>query len=160
MAQCQQKLGKIAEAAALYEKFIKDHAGSTQEIEARFRLGECRLAEGNLKLARRTWQDLLAKYPDSQSERIAESQYNLARTWQIPRPSNEEELNLGTAALQAFIERFPTHKLASKAHLEIAGSFIFRGRFEDAVTALKRFLADERYKDREEIPDARNLLGL
>jgi len=159
VAQCQQKLGKVAEAAALYEKFIKDHANSPQEIEARFRLGECRLAEGNLKLARRTWQDLLAKYPDSQSERIAESQYNLARTWQIPRPGNDEELNLGTAALQAFIERFPTHKLASKAHLEIAASFIFRGRFEDAVTALKRFLADERYKDREEIPDARNLLG-
>ena len=34
-----------------------------------------------------------------------------------------------------------------------------RGRYDDAVTALKRFLADDRYQDREEIPDARNLLG-
>jgi alpha-2-macroglobulin len=160
VAQCQQKLAKFNEAAALYEKFAKEHADSRQDIEARFRLGECQLAQGNLKLARRTWQDLLAKHRDSQAERIAETQFNLARTWRIPQPANDEELNLGTAALQAFIERFPAHKLASQAHVQIALSFMHRGRYEDAVASLKRFLADDRCKDREEIPDARNLLGL
>lgn len=128
-------------------------------IEAYFRLGECRMANGNLKLARRVWQDLLAKYADPQCGRIAEAQFQLAHTWNIPKPGNDEELNLGVATLRAFIERFPKHKLASRAHVEIAESFMKRGRNDDAATALQQFLADNRYQDREEIPDARNLLG-
>ena len=223
VAQCQQKLNKLDEAAAGFEKFIKEHGQSPLDVEARFLLGQCRLAQGNLKLARRVWQDLLAKYlpapaaaerpakeeglagrpapgmslvrraaagdapapkpapkeealpkeplrdkalspaaerkPAPAPNRVAEAAYNLARTWNIPRPNSDEELSLGTAALENFIERFPLDKLASKAHLEIAAAFMFRGRYEDAVQALRRLLGAERYKDREEIPDARNLLG-
>jgi len=159
VAQCQQKLGQHGPAAGLFEKFIKDHAESPLVVEARFRLGECRLAGGKLKEARRCWQDLLAKHKDSQSERIAEATFQLSRTWKIPKPDNTEQLSLGTAALRAFIERFPAHKLASQAHLEIAQSNVHRGRYEDAVAALGRFLAEKRYEGREEVPDARNLLG-
>ena len=85
--------------------------------------------------------------------RIADAQFHLARTWKIPKPQSDEELNLGVAALRAFIERFPTHKLASQAHLEIAQSYVERGRYDDAAAALRQFLADPRYQDREEIPD-------
>ncbi|MGQ9575090.1 MAG: tetratricopeptide repeat protein [Thermoguttaceae bacterium] len=63
------------------------------------------------------------------------------------------------AALESFIERFPTHKLASRAHLDIATSYMHFGRYEDAAKALKRFLTDDRYKDREETPEGRQLLG-
>jgi hypothetical protein len=160
VAQCLQRLGKLSEAAGRYEQFIKEHADSPLDVEARYRLGECRLAEGDLKSARRCWQDLLAKDLESRSERVAEAAFHLAKTWRIPQPGSEEELSLGTAALEAFIERFPSHKLASQAHLEIAKSYLHRRRLEDAVTSLKRFLADPRYQDRDEIPDARNLLGL
>jgi len=159
VAQCHQNLGQQDQAAALYEEFIKDHEDSTWDVEARYRLGECRLAQGNLKLARRTWQDLLAKHLDSQSERIAEATFHLSRTWRIPQPGNNEELSLGTAALEAFIERFPKHKLASQAHLDIARSFMHRGRYEDAVASLQRFIADERYQASDELPEGRNLLG-
>ncbi|MGA2032865.1 MAG: tetratricopeptide repeat protein, partial [Thermoguttaceae bacterium] len=159
VAECQQRLAHYAEAAALYEQFSKQYPQSPLDVEARFCLGECRQAAGNAKEARRVWQDLLAKYVDSQSPRIADAQFALARTWNIPQPGNDEELSLGTAALAAFLERFPQHKLAGRAHLEIAQSFMGRGRHEDAVTALKKFLADPRYQDRPEIADAYNLLG-
>jgi len=184
VAQCRQHLGKHGEAAAAYEQFIKDYgspdaspsapapaagakpalpgaprANALLEIEARYRLGECRLAEGNLKQARRVWQDLLAKYVDLPHDRVADAQFQLSRTWRVPQPGSDEELSLGVAALEAFIERFPKHKLAAQAHLEVAQSYIHRGRFEDAATALKRFLADPRHQERPEIPDARNLLG-
>lgn len=159
VAECLQNLGKHAEAAALYEKFIKDHAESPLDVEARFRLGECRLAEDNRGQARRAWQDLLAKYVDTPSERVAEAQFGLAATWRIPSPQSDEELNLGVAALRAFIERFPKHKLASRAQLEIAKSFMERDQHQSAVAALVQFLGDNSYQDREEIPDARQMLG-
>ena len=159
VAECHQNLGNHDQAAAGYERFIKEHADSPLDIEARYRLGEVRLAQGQHKAARRVWEDLLAKYKDSRAERVAEAAYNLARTWNIPRPESSEELELGTAALEKFIETFPDHKLASKAHLEIAASFVHAGRHEEAVGSLKRFLADQRYKDREEVADARYLLG-
>ena len=92
---------------ALYEKFIKDHADSPLDVEARFRLGECRLAEGNLKQARRVWQDLLAKYADVAVGADRRGAVPPGRDLEDPQAANDEELSLGVAALEAFIERFP-----------------------------------------------------
>ena len=47
VAECHQNMGRTGEAAALYQQFSKDHGASPLDIEARYRLGECRLAEGN-----------------------------------------------------------------------------------------------------------------
>jgi uncharacterized protein YfaS (alpha-2-macroglobulin family)/tetratricopeptide (TPR) repeat protein len=167
IGECLQNLGKFGEAAAQFEKFIKDHPGmfafpaSPLDIEARWRLGTCRLAEGNQREARRVWQDLLALYVDKpQLSRMADAQFDLSRTWNIPNPQNDEQLNLGTAALRTFLERFPTHKNAGRAHLEIAQSYLARGRAADAVTALKEFLSDAHCRDCKELPDAQNLLGV
>ncbi|MBN2024624.1 MAG: tetratricopeptide repeat protein [Pirellulales bacterium] len=160
VAQCQQQLGKLDEAVGLFTRFTKDHPDSKLDVEARFRLGECLLAQGKLKEARRAWQDLLAKHADDASERIAEAAFHLSRTWRIPEPAGDAELSLGVASLDAFLKRFPDHKQAGAAHLDVAKSYLHRGRHEDAVAVLKRFLADEKYRDREEAPDARNLLGL
>ena len=159
VARCQQELGKLDEAVKLYDAFAQNHPDNKLDIEARFRLGECLLAQGKLKEARRAWQDLLAKYPDDPSQRIAGATFGLSRTWRIPEPGSDEELSLGVAALEAFLKRFPADKLSGEAHLDVARSYLHRGRHEDAVVSLKRFLSDEKYRDREEVPDARHLLG-
>ncbi len=159
VARCHQELKQLGDAAKLYAKFIEDHTASPLDIEARYRLGQCRLAEGNLKQARRVWQDLLAKHVDSQSERIAEASFYLSRTFNAPNPPGDDQLSLAVGALESFVERFAEHKLAGRAHLEIAQCYVVRQRYEDAAKSLTRFLADERYKDRDEVPDARNLLG-
>ena len=159
IGECLQNLNKFGEAAAAFEKFVKDHPKNPLDIEARWRLGTCRLAEGNQREARRVWQDLLAKYVDSQSPRVADAQFDLSRTWNIPNPQNDEQLNLGTNALRTFLERFPTHKNAGRAHLEIAQSYLNRGRAADAITALKQFLSDAHTRDAKELPDAQNMLG-
>ncbi len=158
-ARCLQQLGKLDEAVAAYERFIAEHADSPLDIEARYRLGECRFAQDSFKPARRVWQDLLAKHADAQHELIAEAALNLARTWNVPEPNSDEDLNLGTAALEAFLERFPAHARAGEAHLDIARSFMHRGRYESAANTLEQFLADEQYKDREEVADAHAMLG-
>jgi len=159
IAECHVHLSQLGQAVELYTEFLKDHPQSPLDLEARYRLGECQQKSGQLKEARRTWQDLLAKYPDAKSERIAEASFHLAATWRVPAPQSDEELNLGTAALSAFLERFPAHKLAGRAQLELAKSYLHRGRHEDAAQALVRFLKDERYRDRPEVPEACSLLG-
>ena len=69
-------------------------------------------------------------------------------------------MNLGTAALRAFLERFPKHaKRRPGVHLEIAQSYLNRGRPADAAAALKQFLADPRCRECKELPEAQNLLG-
>ncbi len=159
VAQCQQELGKTSEAIALYEQFIKEHAESPLAIEARFRLGQCLMAEQRPAEARRAWQDLLAAHGNAASPRIAEAAFQLSRTWGMPDPQNDEQLTLGLAALDAFLERFPNHELAGEAHLDAARSLIGRGRHQDATTRLETFLADERHRQLNEIPAARVLLG-
>ena len=63
------------------------------------------------------------------------------------------------AALELFLKRFPTHAWAARAHLEMARGYRHRGRDAEAVVRLNQLLADERLRDRAEIPAARQLLG-
>jgi hypothetical protein len=159
VAECLQNLKQFDPAIADYERFVKEHPRSPLNLEAGYRLGQCRLAQGDAKGARRAWQDLLARYPDARSDRIAEAMYYLAQTWGLPQPETNEALNLGVAALESFIERFPQHKLAPQALLDMAAAQMHRQHYDDAAGALKRLLANPRYQDREEIAQARSLLG-
>ena len=52
VAECHQNMGRVGEAAGLYQQFSKDHGASALDIEARYRLGECRLGFRRLPLGR------------------------------------------------------------------------------------------------------------
>ncbi len=158
-ARCLQMLGKSSVAIKRYEKFVDGHPDSVQCIEARFRLGECYLDAGRLKTARRVWQDLLAANGTSTSMWIAEATFDLSRTWGAPDPKSDQSMQLGVSALHAFLDRFPTHKRAGQAYLDIAKCHIARAHYDDAVRELQKLLADKRYQDCEQIPRARQLLG-
>ena len=112
-ARCYQLLNQLPEAAKRYSQFVKDHPDSQHDIEARFRLGEVQLAQNQPEEARRTWQDLLAAHGSAKSERIAEATFNLSLTYGIPNPQTDENLSLGVAALEAFVSKYPDHKLAA-----------------------------------------------
>ncbi|HET6879013.1 MAG TPA: tetratricopeptide repeat protein, partial [Pirellulales bacterium] len=159
VARCYQELGNLQEAINRYTQFTKSHPASSLDLEARYRLGEVQLVAGQREEARRTWQDLLATYGDNKNERIAEATYKLSETYGLPAPASTEDLDLGVASLETFLKRFPEHKLAGQAYLRIANAYVHCGRYDDAVKTLKKFLDDERYAGREELADARVLLG-
>lgn len=171
VGQCWQEQENFTEAADRYRSFVEEYRVTQLDIpvmlaEARFRLGWSELQLGQLAEARRTWQDLLAdeelaKRLDGTETlgRLAEARFHLAKTYGAPQPSTSEDLDLSIAALEAFIEHHPTHELASKAHLQIAQSFVHRGRFAEAASRLNQFLAETKYAMRDETPDARFLLG-
>jgi uncharacterized protein YfaS (alpha-2-macroglobulin family)/TolA-binding protein len=158
-ARCRQQIGENDRAAKLFEEFVANHADHPQAVQAGFRRGECLLAQGEPTQARRVWQDLLAAHGDSKSEWLAEASYQLSRTWGIPQPGTDPQLELGVAALEAFLQRFPTHQLAAQALLDIAGSLMHRVRNEDAIAWLEKLLGDDRYRNHEAIPRGRVLRG-
>ncbi|MEK6237203.1 MAG: tetratricopeptide repeat protein, partial [Planctomycetales bacterium] len=158
-AQCEQNMKRHSQAAARYAQFVKDHPQSELVVEARYRLGVCLLANGGRSEARRAWEDLLALHPQSNSERIPEAAYGLGLTHRMPKPDDDEQLSLGVAALERFLKRFPKHELAARASLLIIQARLHRKRHEEAVVALKAFLANERFAESKQIPDARRLLG-
>ncbi len=159
LAQCQQELGEFQHAAARYRQFIDENEDHALVVEARFRLGETFLVSDNLASAREAWQDLLELHRGASSDLLPQAAFRMAETYQFPTPDDEEALSLGVAALRRFLERYPEHRLAPKAHLWIAQAYQHLGRFEESAAALKTLLADQRYTETEQIPDARNLLG-
>ncbi len=159
VGRCLQKLNQLDEAIAHFQTFVDQHLDHPEAIEARYLLGETQLQKQDKVAARRTWQDLLELHGQDLSPRIAEAMFNLSLTYGLPTPANAESLSLGVAALQRFLAKYPQHKLASAAYLRIAQSYQHRGRYEDSVAALIKFLGDPSYAEREEIPDARFLLG-
>ena len=176
IARCQQELGNAGEAIASYQQFLKQHgpdepeSGEAAEIEvtaeARFRLGESQLAAGQTAAARKTWQDFRTAYADVDEELpgelvefLAKAAYHLPRTFGIPAPATDVDLELGVTAARSFIENYPEHELAPRAELEIAQSFVVRNRTPQAVEQLQAVIGNPEYAESEVVPQARYLLG-
>jgi len=159
VARCRQELQEHVRAAELFAAWFADHPEEPLALEAAYRAGQCWLAGEQPKPARRVWQDLWTAHADSPSPWIAEAGYELSRTWGLPEPATDVDLELGVAALEDFLEKFPMHPRAPQAHVDIAASYLTRGRHADAVRQLTVLLADPRQAADEAIPAARVHLG-
>ncbi len=174
VARCHQELGQHAEAAAAYQAFLKAHPKSKFDVDARYQLGAAQLAQGQNVEARKSWKDLLDanadrkiellkelsdKYPNEQTQRLAEAAYGISRTYGLPQPPSKEDMELGVAAAERFIVSFPDIKLAAQSALDIAQAYVAHNRQDEAIARLKKLLADKKYVGADVIPDARVLLG-
>ena len=160
IGRCFQAEKNYDQAIAHYSKLLnQDSLNEVLEIDVRNRLGQSYLDQGNMVSARRAWEDLLAKSSDTDTEIIAQTSYRIALTHGVPKPDSTQAMELGISSLRKFISRFPDHKLASKAHLEIAECFLHRGRYGDATSELKIFLDNGQYAGSTEVPRARFLMG-
>ncbi|MEW6074130.1 MAG: tetratricopeptide repeat protein [Planctomycetota bacterium] len=168
---CQEKAQRWGDAIRDYEAYLAEFdpaiedgparaAGPGRDLfEARYRLGTCRLAAGDLAGARRAFEDLVqdaaaaragegvwAAFPlpadPAALARIAEhegrAQHGIARTW---RGEDAGEAPLAVAALERFVARFPDHAEAYRAAYEIGEVWTRAGRHEDAYAAFAAFLA-------------------
>ena len=167
MAECHRLSGNFPEAIRRYEEFVKQRASDERIIEARFRLGESYYAVGDKAKARHVWQDLLASVPADKKparpqdeEFLAQGAFFIGSTYGMPAPDNDDQLTLGTAALEAMIERFPASKPASAARVSLVGARIHRGRYADAAKTAELLLDDSKRADSDEAADIRRLLGL
>ena len=159
IARCHRALSQWAEAATVLAKFVKERSKSPLIVEAMFLLGDSRLKLNDPLEARRVFQDLLAEHAKADSPRIPEAAYSIAKTWGMPQPANDEHLEQGVAALEAYLRANPGDVNAGKAALEIAQGYLHRNRTEQGIEALKRFLAEPKWASLKEVADARVMLG-
>ncbi|HEX4072468.1 MAG TPA: tetratricopeptide repeat protein, partial [Planctomycetaceae bacterium] len=170
IARCQQELHQLEAAIQAFRKFLADYGSEADakrrapialEIEARYRLGLAQLTASQPAEARKTWQDLLdgPAFRLTQSPLLAEAQFQLSRTYGIPNPATEGDLELGVAALESFLKANPKHRLAPEAELDIAMSYGARGRYEPAAARLRSLIENPAYATSDELPQTRNLLG-
>jgi TolA-binding protein len=167
IAECHRHGGDFEEAYRRYNEFVKQWPDDPRTPEARYRAGYCKLRQGDGPFARRAFEDLLALWPGdklpadkAQAEYVVRAAYDLGLTYGLPQPPSDEDLASGIAALDAFIKRFPDHELAVSARVVQLQARMSRGRFADAATAAKEFLADARRAELPQSADVRNLLGL
>ncbi|GAB4145397.1 MAG: hypothetical protein Tsb009_17540 [Planctomycetaceae bacterium] len=171
IARCQQELGQYPQAIVAFRSFLKKYASEKtkdeqrltpkREAEARYQLGRCLLAARQFVEARKVWQDLLENpiALKAGGTLIPEAAYRLAHTYGVPKPHSTANLELGVAAHEKFLARFPKHKLAATAEYEISLSYLHHGRYDQAVGRLKSLIGNPNYKNAAQVADARRLLG-
>ncbi|TWT82533.1 tol-pal system protein YbgF [Planctomycetes bacterium CA13] len=173
IARCQEELKQNKQAEDSYQKFL-DHYSQGDNVapaetlaEVEYRLGNVQLAAKRNAAARRTWQDLIAKWKDADkgdepnaiNDFIARAEYEIAHTFGLPTPTTIGDLELAVTAVESFLVNHPDHKLAPKAEYEIAGGYFHHGRHAQAIEWLGKLINNPKYQSSKQIPTARQALG-
>jgi TolA-binding protein len=150
MGRVSLKAGNPARALRNFQDYLKEHPKATEVMEARFGLGEALFAAGQALPARLTWADLareLEKVDDAKAKELrARALYQVALTHGIPNPPDETQLNLGVAALRRYLADYPGHRHAVQAAYQIGGSYLARGKSQDALNAFTAFLKGQGFQ--------------
>ena len=144
-------LKENARAIQEFQGYLRDHPKGADRFAARVALGEAQRADNRLLDARITWTDLARDVdrlkPDEVSPEARDSRIlalaEIPSTYGIPSPPDDASLNLGVAAIQRFLEAYPGHPRAVRSAYNIGAAHLARGKSDQALAALSRFLKQE-----------------
>ncbi|MBI1248284.1 tetratricopeptide repeat protein [bacterium] len=159
IARCQWKLGQQGPAVQVYEKLVKDAKDRSTLLTARYELGDRYQQLGNRPAARKVWEDLLALHDGEKSDLLPKAAFRLSETYGFPAPASQQDLELGVAALESYLKKYPEDKNVPEAHFQLARAYSHRGQGDNAVAAIESFLKIEQYAGTDAYADARFLLG-
>jgi TolA-binding protein len=154
MGRAGQKAGNVPRAIENFQSYLQQYPRGADRLEALFHLGEAQRQASQLPQARLTWTDLareIDRLKEGDATRSARELRAMAlaeipSTYGIPSPPDDTSLNLGVAALQRFLSAYPAHPRAVKAAYAIAAAFQVRGKSDQALASLSRFLKDDGFK--------------
>lgn len=159
IARSQKHLGRQGDAINVYANLVAKSSDRPIKLIARYELADLYLSAGQRAAARKTWEDLLALNQGEESSLLPKAAFRLAETYSFPNPPSEQDLELGVAALEEYLAKYPEHESVPEAHFQLARAFSSRGRGDDAVQALQSFLKIEQYASTDAYADALFLLG-
>ena len=155
---CHFELRQFDQAITRLDTFAKNHPKSKWASPALFQLGLARANKGETVRARIHFRDLIGDYPDT--TQAAQALYEIARkTYGTPNPQSDEALELGVKTLREFVAKYPDHACAPWADLEIGLSYKNRGRADQAIAELRRFIEKKTKSYEELLPGAKIDLG-
>jgi uncharacterized protein YfaS (alpha-2-macroglobulin family)/tetratricopeptide (TPR) repeat protein len=152
MGRASQSAGNAARAVENYQSYLTDHPEGPERFEVRYHLAEAQRQLGQNLQARLTFTDLARNIGDQKNPpRAAENVralavFEIASTYGIPNPPDNASLELGLAATRRFLAAYPAHPKAVRATYEIGASYQARGRAQQALDALTRFLKEEDFR--------------
>jgi len=150
MAHASQAAGNHPRAIQDFENYLKEYPKGADRAQARYGLAESQMTTGQVLAARLTWSDLARDLEKLDTKDGAElrgrSLYWIAKTYGIPAPQNDTNMNLGVAALNRLLAAYPAHPLAVRAAYEIGASYLARGKSQEASEVLTAFIRGEAYR--------------
>ena len=151
MAAASTQANNFARALQDYTSYLKEYPKGADHLEARFQLAASEQSLGSIPQARLRWSDLARELdvkdlPKTSGEIRARALFAAAHTYGIPSPGDDTSLNLGIAALRRYLDDYPSQDSSVTAAYEIGLSYLNRGKSEQALDALTRFLKEEGFK--------------
>ncbi len=158
MARASTSAKNPGRAIAEFQLYLSEYPQGADRFAVRFDLGEVQLTAGQANPARTSWLDLardLEKVDTKDAQNLrARALYGVARTYGMPTPGNDSNLNLGVAALRRVVDAYPGQAIAVRAAYEIGSAYLSRGKSQEALNALTPFIASA---DKNEGDDARKV---
>ncbi len=151
MARASATAGNHDRARQEFQSYLDEYGKETSLAAgldaARFGLGEAQLAAGQNLPARLTWETLVRapKSTDSQAI-VGDALFGISRTFGIPNPPDDTQLNLGVAALRRFLKAQQAHPKAVQAAYDVGASFLARGKSQEALEAFRAFVKGDEEK--------------
>lgn len=160
LAQLHRKDGQLTKAAAIYERFLKEHPDATETPEAMLALGRILRALGTHKLAIARFYSVLNSTLKVSGEGLERYQL-LAKTAQFEIA--ETHFQAGNfAEASKFFSRLRLLDLApadrARAHFKSGYALRLQGNLEGAVTSLRAYL--EQWPQDENVPEARYMIAV
>ncbi|MBL9186256.1 MAG: tetratricopeptide repeat protein [Opitutaceae bacterium] len=159
LAQLHRKHGQLTKAAAIYERFLKEHADAEETPEAMLALGRILRALGTHKLAIARFYSVLNSTLKVSGEGLERYQL-LAKTAQFEIA--ETHFQAGNfAEANKFFSRLRLLDLApadrARAHFKAGYALRLQGNHEGAVSTLRSYL--EQWPEDENVPEARYMVA-
>lgn len=160
LAQLHRRQGLLTKAAAIYERFLKEHADADETPEAMLALGRTLRALGAHKLAIARFYSVLNSTLKLTGETMERYQV-LAKTAQFEIAETHFQSGNFTEA-NKFFSRLRLLDLApadrARAHFKAGYALRLQGDSEGAVGTLRAYI--EQWPEDENVPEARYLLAV
>ena len=160
LAQLHRRQGLLTKAAAIYERFLKEHADADETPEAMLALGRTLRALGAHKLAIARFYSVLNSTLKLTGETMERYQV-LAKTAQFEIAETHFQSGNFTEA-NKFFSRLRLLELApadrARAHFKAGYALRLQGDSEGAVGTLRAYI--EQWPEDENVPEARYLLAV
>ncbi len=159
IALCYYHLKNYYKAKSLLTEFIKEFPKSKLIKNANFYLGKIEGIMGYPYKSRTHYLKVLKKENNSNNNTLSPKiLYSIAKSYNIPNPKNENNLELGVKYLRMLINKYPKHKLAPISAYEIGLSYKqFKKLTKQCLKELNYFI--NTYPKHNKAPIAFKIIG-